>query len=92
LFRHSNTTLGRTYCANVIYQVYIDVEYINRYKSYTDLSTFQIRNLEFRLWEGKKPGDFRENLEIHAVMGKSIPDWKVWKLCGEDFENLIVNI
>ena len=53
---------------------------------------FRLETWGFRLWEGKKPGDFRENLEIHAVMGKSIPDWNVWKLCGEDFENLIVNI
>jgi hypothetical protein len=28
----------------------------------------------FRLWEGKKPGDFRENLEIHAIMDKWIND------------------
>ena len=29
---------------------------------------------EFRLWEGKKPGDFKENLEIHAIMDKLIND------------------
>ena len=33
-----------------------------------------------------------QGAEMKLVWGRTLPDWKVWKLCAGDFKNSIVNI